>query len=149
MNYCNIVLKQSFFNRGNIMGKKLEKTDMMCFEGNYPNFRHLNPQIYKKVMNTKKLISDGINPQEFVDKGGVDINTYNTLQQLWQDKNDAIEASKQEGIIVEGKPAINGPCAKIKPVVGNKKALVLLVEFTDKKNSTSPQVFSNLLFNSQ
>ena len=131
------------------MGKNLKKTDMICFEGNYPKFRHLNPQIYKKVMNTKKLINDGVNPQEFVDRGGVDINTYNTLQQLWQDKNDAIEASKQEGITVEGKPAINRSCAKIKPVVGSKKALVLLVEFTDKKNNTSPQVFSNLLFNSQ
>ena len=68
---------------------------------------------------------------------------------MWQDKNDAIEASKQEGITVEGKPAINRSCAKIKPVVGSKKVLVLLVEFTDKKNNTSPQVFSNLLFNSQ
>ena len=68
---------------------------------------------------------------------------------MWQDKNDTIEASKQEGTMGEGKPITIGPCTKIKPVVGSKKALVLLIEFTDKKNSTSPQVFNNLLFNSQ
>ncbi len=149
MNCCNIVLNQSFFNRGNIMGKKLKNDDMMCFNENYPMFRHLNPLIYKKVMNTKKMINDGVNPQEFINRGGVDLNTYNTLQQMWQDKNDTIEASKQEGTTADGKPITIGPCTKIKPVVGSKKALVLLIEFADKKNSTSPQVFNNLLFNSQ
>jgi immune inhibitor A len=100
-------------------------------------------------MNTKKLIRDGVNPQKFVNRGGVDLNTYKTVQQMWQDKNDTIEASKQECITVDGKPATKGHCTKIKPVVGGKKALVLLIEFKDKKNSTSPQVFNNLLFNSQ
>lgn len=149
MNCCNIVLNQSLFNRGNIMGKKQGKDDIVCFYGNYPIFRHLNPLIYKKVMNTKKLISDGVNPQEFVNRGGIDLNTYKTLHQMWQDKNDTIESSKQEVTTVSGKPITKGPCTKIKPVVGNRKALVLLVEFTDKKNSTTPQVFNNLLFNSQ
>lgn len=82
MNCCNIVLKQSFLNRGNIMGKNLKNDDMICFYGNYPKFRHLNPLIYKKIMNTKKLISDGVNPQEFVNRGGVDLNTYKTVQQM-------------------------------------------------------------------
>ena len=131
------------------MGKKFENNDIICFSGNYPKFRHLNPTIYQKVVNTKKLISHGVNPQEFVNRGGVNLNTYNTLEQMWKDRNDAIEANKKEKIIVEGKPATKSPCTKIEPVVGNKKALVLLIEFADKKNSTSPQIFNNLLFNSQ
>jgi hypothetical protein len=64
------------------MGKNLKNDDMICFYGNYPKFRHLNPLIYKKIMNTKKLISDGVNPQEFVNRGGVDLNTYKTVQQM-------------------------------------------------------------------
>ena len=131
------------------MGKKVENDDIICYYGNYPKLRHLNPQIYKKVLNTKKLISDGVNPQEFVNRGGVDLNTYKVLQQMWQDKNDTIEASKNEGMIVDGRRATKSPCSKIEPVVGSRKALVLLIEFEDKKNSTSPQDFNKLLFDSQ
>ena len=149
MIYCNILLIQLLYDRGNIMGQNQKNDDIKCFYGNYPKFRHLNPLIYKKIINTEKLISDGVNPEEFVNRDGVDLNTYNTLQQLWKDKNDVIEASKQEGIIVEGKPVKTSPCNKINPVIGNRKALVLLVEFNDKKNSNSPQIFSDLLFNSQ
>jgi immune inhibitor A len=131
------------------MGQNQKNDDTKRFYGNYPELRHLNPLVYKKILNTQKLISDGVNPQEFVNRGGVDLDTYNTVQQLWKDKNDVIESTKQKEIIVEGKPVKTSPCAKINPVVGNRKALVLMVEFADKKHSNSPQVFDDLLFNSQ
>ncbi len=130
------------------MGNNRITDYLTFFEGSYPKFRHLEPSVYKKIRNTKKFIQQGIHPNEFVNRGGVDIETYNTLLQIWQDKNEVIETNKVElNDKVEYVTPSEGPCKKINPVIGDKKALVLLIEFNDKKNSTPTQHFQDLLFN--
>ncbi|MEN6592344.1 MAG: M6 family metalloprotease domain-containing protein [Methanobacterium sp.] len=47
---------------------------------------------------------------------------------------------------IKATPITVGPCRKINPVIGIKNALVLLVEFKDKKHSYEPKDFQNLLF---
>lgn len=133
------------------MDKNQNINDLTYFKGQNPKFRHLHPSIYKKIRNTKKLIENNVKPEDFVDRGGLDIETYEVLQQIWEEKSNIIEENNQEimnkyGSISNTTSHIT-PCNKISPVIGEKNALVLLVEFKDKKNNTSPQHFSDLLFN--
>ena len=122
------------------MDKNLNFNASTNFIGKFPKLRHLNPVVYKKFKNTRKFIEEDIKSEEFVDRGGLDLKTYNTLQQIWQDRDYLIKASKQEPNGMDGKspdiPYAKGP-SKTRPVVGEKKALVLLVEFRDKKGNTS------------
>lgn len=116
------------------------------FDINYPQLRHLDPNIYKKMGKTETFLKEGIKPEEFVDRGGVDYETYNTLRNLWKEKNNIIDSNKSSAA-KRGLSNEQLPCNKITPVLGHKKALVLLIEFKDKKNNNPPQHFQNLLFN--
>ena len=133
------------------MDKNLNFNASTNFVGKFPKLRHLNPVVYKKFKNTRKFIEEDIKSEEFVDRGGLDLKTYNTLQQIWQDRDYLIKASKHEPNGMDGKPPdipyAQGP-SKTRPVVGEKKALVLLVEFKDKKGNTSYEHFRDMLFNS-
>jgi immune inhibitor A len=128
------------------MVENQKKGYLTSFNFKYPQLRHLDPDIYKKLGNTEKFLKEGVKPEEFIDRGGVDYGTYNVLQNLWKEKNNIISSHKNNNVKKE-LPNVQKPCNKISPVVGQKKALVLLIEFKDKKNNTTPQHFNNLLFN--
>ena len=118
--------------------------------GNTALETHLHPSIYKRIRKTKKLRKQGIDPEEFRSRGGLDLETYNALQQRWQDQEQRKDKIKQEILskygTLEDVPISDGPCKKIDPVIGTKNALVLLTEFKDKKSSTKPEFFKDLLF---
>lgn len=112
--------------------------------------RHLHPSIYQKYIKTKDLIKKGVDPEEYRDKGGIDLKTFEALRQRRQDQELLLENSKerfksQYGSI-SSTPISVGPCKKIDPVIGTKNALVLLTEFKDKKHTIEPQFFEKLLF---
>jgi immune inhibitor A len=121
-----------------------QKTD------NQANERHLHPSIYKRIRKTKELINEGIDSEEFRSRGGLDLETFNALQQRWQDQKQRIDKVKQEILSTYGTlknvPISVGPCKKIDSVIGTKNALVLLTEFKDKRSSTKPEFFKDLLF---
>ena len=119
------------------MVENQKKGYLTSFNFKYPQLRHLDPAIYKKLGNTEKFLKEGVKPEEFVDRGGVDYVTYNVLQNLWKEKNNIISSHKNNTVKKE-LPNVQKPCNKISPVVGQKKALVLLIEFKDKKNNTHP-----------
>jgi immune inhibitor A len=112
--------------------------------------RHLNPEIYKKVRKTRDLLKKNVDPNEFSDKGGLDLKTFNALKERRNDLQNIVEKGKKKFISQYGSlnstPLSVGPCRKIKPVIGTKKALVLLTEFEDVKHSHEPSEFSELLF---
>jgi immune inhibitor A len=112
--------------------------------------RHLRPSVYAKIIQTKDLIQKGVDPSEFESRGGLDLETYNVLQQNWQNLNQRMEDRKQKVIAKYGSlkaaPISTGPCKKINPVIGTKNALVLLTEFKDRKHSITPDYFKDLLF---
>lgn len=111
---------------------------------------HLHPSIYKKIRITKKLLKSGIDPVEFRFRGGLDLETFKALQIRWQDQKQKNERFKLKLRLKYGSlkmaPISAGPCRKIDPVIGKKNALVLLTEFLDKKSSTKPEFFEDLLF---
>lgn len=111
---------------------------------------HLHPSIYKKIRITKKLLKSGIDPVEFRFRGGLDLETFKALQIRWRDQNQKNERFKLKLRLKYGSlkmaPISAGPCRKIDPVIGKKNALVLLTEFLDKKSSTKPEFFEDLLF---
>jgi immune inhibitor A len=129
------------------MVKNQNKDYLTYFNSKYPQLRHLDPAIYKKLGNTEKFLKEGIKPEEFVDRGGVDYQTYNVLHKLWKEKNN-ITASHKNDTVITKLPYARKSINKVRPIIGHKKALVLLMEFKDKKNNTPPQHFNNLLFNS-
>ncbi len=112
--------------------------------------RHLRPSVYAKIIQTKDLLQKGVDPAEFESRGGLDLETYNVLQQNWQNLEQRMEDRKQEVITKYGSlkaaPISTGPCKKITPVIGTKNALVLLIEFQDRKHSITPDYFKDLLF---
>ena len=114
--------------------------------------RHLHPSIYKRIRKTKELIQENADPEKFRAEGGLDLDTYNALKQRWQDEKVRIEGKKQQLIDRYGSlkdtPPFIGQCKKINPVIGIKNALVLLIEFKDKKHTAiyDPDYFKDLLF---
>jgi immune inhibitor A len=115
-----------------------------------PLERHLHPSIYEKIRKTNDLIQKGIDQSEFRFRGGLDLETYNALQQRWHHQEKDIEEREQEIISKHGSlknaPSSMGYCKKIDPVVGSKNALVFLTEFKDKKHTYEPDYFQDLLF---
>jgi immune inhibitor A len=112
--------------------------------------RHLHPSVYDKYNKTKYLLSKNVNPEEFRGRGGLDIKTYKSLKQRNKDLKLRTENLRGELRAKYGSlkaiPLSVGPCGKIKPIIGNKKALVLLTEFKDVKHSHDPSEFNKLLF---
>ncbi len=112
--------------------------------------RHLHPSIYKKIRKTKKMLQKGIDPKEFSYRGGLDLKTFNALQNRWKKQQKSIEERKEQIISTYGSlknvPSSSGPCRRHDPVVGTKNALVLLAEFKDKKHTYKPEKFRDLLF---
>lgn len=112
--------------------------------------RLLDPSIYKKIFKTRELIGKKIPPSEFLNRGGVDLDTYNALQQRWQEQQQLMEDHKKEVIDKYGSlkaaPLSLSPFETIDPVIGNKNALVLLTDFKDIKHIHEPAEFEGLLF---
>lgn len=112
--------------------------------------RHLHPSVYQKFDKTRKLKEEGVNPVEFRKRGGLDEKTYESLIQRWESQKQLIEDRKQRIISKYGSlkaaPLSAGPCKKIDPVIGTKKALILLTEFKDKKHTYQPLEMEKFLF---
>jgi hypothetical protein len=64
--------------------------------------RHLRPSVYAKIIQTKNLLQKGVDPAEFESRGGLDLETYNVLQQNWQNLEQRMEDRKQEIITKYG-----------------------------------------------
>ncbi|HTX61061.1 MAG TPA: M6 family metalloprotease domain-containing protein [Methanobacterium sp.] len=112
--------------------------------------RLLNPSIYKKFNVTRELIGKQIDPEEFRYRGGLDLTTYNALQERWQSQHQIMENNKKDVISqygsLEAAPLSLGPFERIKPVTGTKNALVLLTEFKDVTHVHNTDEFEKLLF---
>ena len=121
-----------------------KKTDRICQE------RHLHPSVYKKIRKTRDLIEKGLDPEEFPDKGGLDLRTFEALRKRRQDQKQTM-MNREEKLVsqygsLEATPLTVGPCKKIEPVIGTRNVLVLLTEFKDVKHSHDPLEFEDLLF---
>ncbi|MGZ7109714.1 MAG: hypothetical protein ACXVHW_12155, partial [Methanobacterium sp.] len=115
--------------------------------------RHLHPSIYDKIELTESLLKKGIAKEDLKSLGGLDYDTYNALQRRWEAQVQRSMEYKQEvrtkyGSLKNAPPSV-GPCGKHEPVVGTKNALVLLIEFNDKKHSHEASEFNDLLFNKE
>ncbi len=112
--------------------------------------RLLHPSVYKRFNKTRELIEEKVDPVEFRYRGGLNLNTYNALQQRWQKQQKIIEDHKKEVIAQYGSlkaaPLSLGPFEKIDKVIGTKNVLVLLTEFKDVKHIHNPAEFEELLF---
>jgi immune inhibitor A len=146
-------LKKNIISYTNLTGKLYYRGIMNLFLkdwGGSSQETHLHPSIYKRIRITKKLLRKGIDPEEFRSRGGLDLETFRALQQRWNDQKQRMDKVKQEIRSTYGTlknaPISVGACRKIEPVIGTKNALVLLTEFKDKKSSTKPEFFKDLLF---
>lgn len=123
-------------NRGVVVHKILE--------------RHLHPSVYYKFNKTRELKKEGVNPEEFRERGGLDEKTYKALIQRWKSQKKEIEDREQNIISKYGSlkaaPLSVGSCKKLDPVIGDKNALVLLTEFKDKKHTHEPGEIEKTLF---
>jgi len=116
-----------------------KEKDEICQE------RHLHPSVYKKIRKTRDLIQKGLDPEEFPDKGGLDLRTFEALKKRRQDQKQTMVNREQKLVSqygsLEAAPLTVGPCKKIYPVIGTRNVLVLLTEFKDVKHSHDPREF--------
>ncbi len=107
-----------------------------------------HPDIYKKAIITNSLVNEGFDLSQLQLRGGLSYQNYETflskmfnryqiVQEFQNNMDEERLAQLQESSKV---------CQEIKPVTGIKKALVLLVQFNDKKGQTDPDEFRRLLF---
>jgi len=112
--------------------------------------RHLHPSIYEKMAITEFLLQEGADKKKIKLLGGLDLETYKALKHRWEEQENRMMQTKKEALSTYGslKKASSyiGPCKEHESVIGTKNALVLLVEFKDKKHSHDPQEFKDLLF---
>lgn len=118
----------------------------------YASERQLHPSIYKKIRKTNNILKGKVRPHISEDVDGLDLDTYHTLQKRWQNNQIEVEEKRLRLINRYGSlkevPPSKGPCKNLEePVIGTKKALVLLIEFQDKKHTISDsRYFQDLLF---
>lgn len=109
-------------------------------------FRHPHPKIYKKIEKTTDLIKKGVKPVEFENKGGLSRENYqnffNIIYHRHLTLNKFLKVNKQYGIPAN-KSVFEDENKELK---GIWNALVLLVDFPDKKNITSVKHYDDLLF---
>jgi immune inhibitor A len=105
--------------------------------------RHPHPSVYKKLRKTKQLIKEGVNPSDFEKNGGVDKETKAIIDRKVQSNDEWLKEMKREVQMEE----TSTHCKKL-DVKGNKRALVLLINFkdTDRNKLSKPQHFSEILF---
>lgn len=112
--------------------------------------RHLHPSVYQKFEKTRELKEKGVSPDKFLELGGLDDKTYEALRDRWKIQKYEQENRKDKIVSkygsIKAAPLSAGPCKKIDPAVGNKNALVLLVEFKDKKHTHQPVDIEKSLF---
>jgi len=112
-----------------------------------------HPSIYKKIKKTEKMIKDGEEPKTFVDKGGLDIETYKNLKKRNDIYNESIDkmnlklhSAAEKGLDINQLIGVRLPCEKSDKVTGTRRALVLPVDFKDHKNQTTAEYFQDMLF---
>jgi immune inhibitor A len=106
--------------------------------------RHLHPSVYKKIRKTKEMLKEGkIDPDDFEKNGGLNKQTRSYVE-----KQDKVNDEYLKQLRQECEQENSGPCEKMDPRKGTKKALVLLINFkdTDRNQLTEPEHYTEMLF---
>lgn len=113
----------------------------------YPHFRLPHPELYQKLFKTVKLINEDIEPDLFVEKGGLSLQNYKAFSEVLEHRRQAVESflktNKEDGFQeILSSSTFNQPGN----VMGEKNILVLLVDFHNRPGVTGTQHFRDLLF---
>lgn len=124
---------------------KLNSERLIFNNVNRPQEIQMHYSLYKKVAKTQKMIEEGENPDKFEDRGGITLKVYEYLSKKF--KEQGLKAYKKKIFNQESslKDFSESEDYEFKQIT-KKNALVILIEFKDKKHSVEPEYFKNFLF---
>ena len=109
--------------------------------------RNPHPKVYQKIKKTKALMTAGVIPEKFEEKGGLSLENYRSILKIIESRQDSLKDFVRKNEVDDFQQLrSSASIVRKKSVIGSRNALVLLVDFEDKEKITPAQHYQELLF---
>jgi immune inhibitor A len=116
--------------------------------------RHPHPKVFEKIKNTNEMMSDGVNPGKFEERGGLSLKNYRTFLKIIRTRHNILKSLIYQNKI-PGSKRLHSKLSTNDSLKNNtlnelsltsRDILVILVDFKDRIRQIEPEAINDSLF---